>query len=325
MLNSLIIVNPVTQLTAMPKSDAIGNSTLLPKGDLPNGFASTFLAAMDLPPDTPDKILPVTRVAHRKSAVDKVKSSPLSPIVGAKTFRTTLKNERENKGLLVLEFEPGKIPTSPQPMSRAELLEVTRSSIRNSRRKSSLDDSRVSTIPDSPNESRGMAVLKSEHYLQARDLRQLETAFAVSNEPAIEVRQHCILVNADPIRAVLLREKCLLLVPDERDELQIARMMRKRLQECAGDASYSFEFKCMEALLMTLMWQVEEEWAKLQPDVQRALADLLQSQMKLEECRQVKNRVATFEVQVGGLRQGLMKLLNHEEDLCEIQEFCADR
>jgi magnesium transporter len=132
-------------------------------------------------------------------------------------------------------------------------------------------------------------------------------------------------VNADPIRAVLLQERCLILVPDEQDELHIGRMMRKRLEECADDASYSFEFKCMEALLMTMFSHIEAEWSQLEPDVLEALADLLESQMQLEKLRQVKNRVATFDVQVGGLRQGLMELLNHDDDLQEMRDFCADR
>jgi magnesium transporter len=80
----------------------------------------------------------------------------------------------------------------------------------------------------------------------------------------------------------------------------------------------------MEALLMTMILLVEEEWARLEPDVLEALADLLQSQMQLEKLRQVKNRVATFDVQVSGLREGLLAILNNEEDLEEMRDFCAD-
>lgn len=56
-------------------------------------------------------------------------------------------------------------------------------------------------------------------YLHPRDMRRLVTPFVASNEPEIIVRRHCMLLNFDPVRAIILRDRLLLLVPDGADDL----------------------------------------------------------------------------------------------------------
>jgi hypothetical protein len=45
--------------------------------------------------------------------------------------------------------------------------------------------------------------------LQSRDLRAVDPAFEMSNEPAFLVRKHCILINLPPVRAIVMADKCL--------------------------------------------------------------------------------------------------------------------
>jgi hypothetical protein len=65
-------------------------------------------------------------------------------------------------------------------------------------------------------------------YLHPRDMRRLVTPFSASNEPALIVRRHVMLLNFDPIRAVILRDRLLVLVPHGADSLlsQLERRVR---------------------------------------------------------------------------------------------------
>ncbi|RHZ39863.1 hypothetical protein DYB26_014920 [Aphanomyces astaci] len=42
-----------------------------------------------------------------------------------------------------------------------------------------------------------------------RDIRQLDSAYSISDRPTILVRHQAILVSIDPIRAVILRHRCI--------------------------------------------------------------------------------------------------------------------
>jgi len=59
-------------------------------------------------------------------------------------------------------------------------------------------------------------------YLHPRDMRKLVTPFSSSNEPELMVRRHVMLLNFDPLRAIVLRDRLLLLVPDGADSILIS-------------------------------------------------------------------------------------------------------
>lgn len=56
-------------------------------------------------------------------------------------------------------------------------------------------------------------------YLHPRDMRRLVFPFSVSNEPELIVRRHVMLLNFDPLRAIVLRDRLLILVPDGADSI----------------------------------------------------------------------------------------------------------
>lgn len=58
-------------------------------------------------------------------------------------------------------------------------------------------------------------------YLHPRDMRRLITPFSASNEPELIVRRHVVLLNFDPLRAIVLRDRLLVLVPDGADSILI--------------------------------------------------------------------------------------------------------
>lgn len=56
-------------------------------------------------------------------------------------------------------------------------------------------------------------------YLHPRDMRRLVTPFSSSNSPEVMVRRHVILFNCDPLRAIVLRDRLIVLVPDGADSI----------------------------------------------------------------------------------------------------------
>lgn len=65
-------------------------------------------------------------------------------------------------------------------------------------------------------------------FLHPRDMRRLVTPFSASNEPELIVRRHVMLLNFDPLRAVILRDRLLVLVPDGADSLLVDLEKRVR-------------------------------------------------------------------------------------------------
>ena len=65
-------------------------------------------------------------------------------------------------------------------------------------------------------------------YLHPRDMRRLVTPFSASNEPGLIVRRHVMLLNFDPMRAIILRDRLLVIVPDGADSIlnQIEKRVR---------------------------------------------------------------------------------------------------
>mmetsp|Transcript_25339 Transcript_25339/g.45705 ORF Transcript_25339/g.45705 Transcript_25339/m.45705 type:complete len:673 (-) Transcript_25339:178-2196(-) len=65
-------------------------------------------------------------------------------------------------------------------------------------------------------------------YLHPRDMRRLVTPFSSSNEPQLMVRRHVMLLNFDPLRAIVLKDRLLVLVPDGADSILIELEKRVR-------------------------------------------------------------------------------------------------
>jgi magnesium transporter len=72
-------------------------------------------------------------------------------------------------------------------------------------------------------------------FLHPRDMRKLVTPFSASNEPELIVRRHAMLLNFDPLRAIILRDRLLVLVPDGADSLLVDLERRLRGGSDAGN------------------------------------------------------------------------------------------
>ncbi|KAF4315797.1 hypothetical protein BBO99_00004782 [Phytophthora kernoviae] len=153
--------------------------------------------------------------------------------------------------------------------------------------------------------------------VHARDIRRMENAFSVSNEPSIVIRKQAILISADPLRAIVMRDVCLVYVPDGADSL-LSILKEKFSQTARENADAPYEFRALEALLATLARYFQADYEKLSPIVISALDRLVQVNLhsrELETLREFKNTMNEFESQVDGVRRVLMELLDNEEDL----------
>ncbi|TMW63224.1 hypothetical protein Poli38472_002165 [Pythium oligandrum] len=155
--------------------------------------------------------------------------------------------------------------------------------------------------------------------VHARDIRKLDNAFSVSNEPSIELRNQAILINADPVRAIIMRHCCLVFVPDGADSLLL--ILKEMFQEATHQDGQEvpFEFKALEALLGTLCRYFKADYEKAAPVISSTLDRLASgktpSAKELETLRVFKNTMNEFESQVDGVRRALMEILDNEEDL----------
>lgn len=52
-----------------------------------------------------------------------------------------------------------------------------------------------------------------------RDLRRLDFLFNPNEEKSVLIRRHAVLIAMDPLRAVIMADRLLLIVPDGADEL----------------------------------------------------------------------------------------------------------
>ncbi|OQR90278.1 CorA Metal Ion Transporter (MIT) Family [Achlya hypogyna] len=156
-------------------------------------------------------------------------------------------------------------------------------------------------------------------YLQAihmRDIRKLDNAFAIAVEPAFTIRRQAILLNADPLRVVILRDACLVFLPDGADSL--VSLLKSNFKEHVAGESIAFEFAALEAVLATICKLVSSACAKIAPQATTVVDNMLHRGMvtsELETLRYIKNSLNELGSQVNGVRRALMDILENDEDV----------
>ncbi|KAG1685003.1 hypothetical protein DVH05_009833 [Phytophthora capsici] len=225
---------------------------------------------------------------------------------------------RKGRLLMLLFHRDGN--STLQEMSRVDVLRMTREAAKVAcespvkpppvRRRSG-----VHAQPHT-GQDRGTSVCDVQR-VHARDIRRMENAFSASNEPSIILRKQAIFFSADPLRAIVLRDACLVYVPDGADSL-ISMLKKDFLANARDNVEAPFEFRALEALLATLARYFRSEYDQLSPAIVADLEHLVQGNLdsrELERLREFKNTMNEFESQVDGVRRVLMELLDNEEDL----------
>jgi hypothetical protein len=150
----------------------------------------------------------------RLSTMNLTTSVTPAPRVVSTQLPTTIHEEGEDEG----SHDDEENPPPPPPSSSFPPLEET--PIHHTKR-IPIASARSVFSPQQQPTTAGAVTYRERlgGYLHPRDMRRLVTPFSNSNEPNLIVRRHVMLLNFDPLRAIVLRDRLLLLVPDGADSL----------------------------------------------------------------------------------------------------------
>ncbi|OQR92645.1 CorA Metal Ion Transporter (MIT) Family [Thraustotheca clavata] len=135
--------------------------------------------------------------------------------------------------------------------------------------------------------------------IHMRDLRKLDNVFSTSNEASITLRQQTILVNADPIRAIIMRDTCLVFLPDGADSL-ISLLKQSFKEYIMDNQPIAYEFGALEAILQTLCKFIGSDCEKLLPKAKIAVDRMARDELPisdLEGFRILKNAMHELNTQ----------------------------
>jgi len=167
---------------------------------------------------------------------------------GGREYRTMTLRELYNYVMKVLKYRPqqqqqqqqrrqandlGHEPTSPNTLHNHHLIKGTTLKPRPPTPKSRESNNTTTTTTNAPTTTTNNNEQEVEPqttplvtyrerlggYLHPRDMRRLVTPFSSSNEPELIVRRHVMLLNFDPLRAIVLRDRLLVLVPSGADSI----------------------------------------------------------------------------------------------------------
>jgi hypothetical protein len=148
----------------------------------------------------------------------------------------------------------------------------------------------------------------------SRDLRKIDDSFFLGSHPMILVRQNVVLVNIDPMRAVVLRNRCLLL------DCKLAHGVVDKLSRHtqSQDTDLAFELRVLEAILDTVIHALDEEFGDMNRSMLKRLEHLraFKASVDLEMVRKNKNDISSLDSRVQAIQTMLDDLLDDEDDMC---------
>jgi len=115
--------------------------------------------------------------------------------------------------------------------------------------------------------------IKRQFRVHVRDVRQLDETISISHEPAIIVRNGAILVRMDPFRAIVLRDRCLLLVPAGAEAV-VDKVVRRLREPRFRLVQLPWEFRTLESILEQRSAMIREELAALDTSGTAAMREL---------------------------------------------------
>ncbi|EQC26555.1 hypothetical protein SDRG_15646 [Saprolegnia diclina VS20] len=164
--------------------------------------------------------------------------------------------------------------------------------------------------------------------MHMRDLRQLDEVFTVSNEPSLSVRRQAILLNADPIRAVILRDNCLVFLPSGADNLasKLDTLVQEHVKASNSERT-PFELRALEVVLAAVCSGLVMDGDALLPTAQAAVERMSRPDLPMgdmEALRALKKSLHENSTRVGAVRRMLVEALDKEDDLRRMQLTVLD-
>ncbi len=156
-----------------------------------------------------------------------------------------------------------------------------------------------------------------------RDIRKLTTQFSPTNVPCVVVRRLIIMLNFDPLRAIILPDRLIVLLADGADSILDKLSLSLSASEVdvvTDPITQTFPFRAVEAIMGFVIENLEtdskELWARGH-DAMRRLEDRnsLVNLEAVENIRGLKNSLATHEARIILTKKAIVELLEEEEDM----------
>jgi len=154
--------------------------------------------------------------------------------------------------------------------------------------------------------------------IKARDIRLLDSNFSNSHDPSIVVRKHAVLVNLEPIKSLVLHNRCLVLVPNGADSELQTFMEKLRLgpESRSMDGIMEFELRAFEAIFLTVSGILNKELKSLKPEIELTLKNVLKTgSFSLERLRLVKKDLDHLLSRMQGVQHAFTELLDNDRDM----------
>jgi magnesium transporter len=160
--------------------------------------------------------------------------------------------------------------------------------------------------------------------LQPRDVRVFDPSFSHSHDPEVLVRRHSVLINLDPVKALVLRNLCLVFVPAGADGLLGGILLRAR--ELQSDAqtvgegqepTLPFELMMYESVFASVCANAEDEYHELRPEAKNTLSSVLKSSSGpiLVQLRNMEQRLGYLVKKVADNRYALNEVLESDRNM----------
>ena len=159
--------------------------------------------------------------------------------------------------------------------------------------------------------------------LMARDLRKLDYTITASSEPALLVREHVLLLIVDPMRAVILQDRCIVVFG--KDDAEFITGVAERLKQLVKSVSADripFEFEALEFIMSIVLQLLNDDVAKMKRRVEESLLGLRRqgvTTVRLDGLRVLKNEVNVLESRAHGLNAAVTRVLETDEDMFLMQ------
>ncbi|KAF9578213.1 magnesium ion transporter [Lunasporangiospora selenospora] len=166
--------------------------------------------------------------------------------------------------------------------------------------------------------------LCQQHGLHARDLRKIDSSF--NNQiPVILVRPEVILVNLGHIRALIKADLVVLFdsfgsSDSYNQSIFIYDLEEKLRMSTSAAGGLPFEFRALEAILISVVSSLQSEMEVLVHFVSNLLAQLEENidQNKLKELLQYSKKLSRFESKTLLIRDVFVEVLDQDEDLANM-------
>ncbi|OQR90282.1 CorA Metal Ion Transporter (MIT) Family [Achlya hypogyna] len=166
--------------------------------------------------------------------------------------------------------------------------------------------------------------------IHMRDIRKLDNAFALASKPSITVRRGAILLNADPVRAIIMQNNCVVFLQEGAES--VIPLLEANFKEFdSQDHAFEFTFerrlraseltgycRALESLLLTICTILEKDCTRVLPLAQATIDKMTQDAAlagELETLRSMKNQLDELNARVTGTRKAFVDILENEEDL----------